>query len=142
MTNILYYSTVILNFSGVLFSLVYLLINLSKKLSEASDSAARSGSALRIVKVTKTLSLVFAFLTGLLATTSTTSKALELSATLYGLIAVSWIAVIAICGLVMLITLLSSKLKSVDISKATRLLFKSALWGAILALLLTWLFSA
>lgn len=138
MTDILFYSTLVLNFSGLLFSFVYLWINVFRKFEDTAD---RSSNVLTIARVSMVTSIVFAFLTCLLTDFLDIEEAISQSALLYSIIAITWLAIIAVCGITMLFTVMSKKYYKREISHAIKSLFKTALWGSIICLILTWLFS-
>lgn len=137
MTIILFVATLVLNLSGVLFSGVYLWINLSRRYTDLSD---RNENVLKITRVSLVTSLAFSFLSCLLADASLIA-AFSRTVLLYSVIMITWLAVIVACGIVMLLTLISKDRYSPDVSRAVKKLFRIALPGAIFALILTWLFS-
>ena len=138
MTDILFYCTLVLNFAGFLFAAVFLWINISGSYSDLSD---RNTSALTITRVSMYISIGFAFLTCLLAENSEIAEAISKTSLLYSIIAVTWLVVIFGCGMTRLLTVMSKKYYKPDISRAAKQLFKISLPGAIICLVLTWLFS-
>ena len=138
MTDILFYSTLVLNFSGLLFSFVYLWINVFRKFEDTAD---RSSNVLTIARVSMVTSILFAFLTCLLTDFLEIEDAISRSALLYSIIAITWLAIIAVCGITMLFTVMSKKYYKREISYAIKSLFKTSLLGSIICLVLTWLFS-
>lgn len=137
MTDILYYATLALNFSGFLFALVFIWINVFGKYSELAE---RNASTLHVIRVSMITSIVFSFLTSLL-TEGDVTESIDRSAVLYTIIALTWMIVILLCGVTLLLTLLSRKLYKPAVSHAAKRLFKIAIPGAIVCLVLTWLFS-
>lgn len=138
MTGILFFATLVLNLAGFLFAGVFLWINFFGSYTDLSD---RNASALKISKVSMITSIAFAFLTCLLTEASEVTKAISQSALLYSIIAITWLVVIMACGIVMLLSVLSKKYYKPEISRSTKQLFKIALPGSIICLILTWLFS-
>lgn len=138
MTNILFYATLALNFSGFIFSAVFLWINISGRYTDLTD---RNANTLKIAKTSMTSSILFAFLSCLLADSNKIGEAIAQSAKLYSWIAITWLVVGMICGFVLLLTVISKKLYKPEILNATKKLFKTALLGSIIGLVLTWLFS-
>lgn len=138
MTDILFYATLVLNFAGFLFAGVFLWINISGRYTDLAD---RNASALRISRVSMITSIAFAFLTCLLTESTEVTEAISRSALLYSIVAITWLAVILVCGITMLLTVISKKYYKPEISRATKQLFKIALPGSIICLVLTWLFS-
>lgn len=138
MTGILFCATLILNFVGFLFAGVFLWVNISGGYTDLAD---RNASTLKISKVSMSTSIVFAFLTCLLTESSEVTEAISKSARLYSIIAITWLSVILACGITMLLTVISKRYYKPEISHQTKRLFKIALPGSILCLVLTWLFS-
>lgn len=136
MSKILYFSTIALNISGVVFSLVYIGLNL---FSKAGDVSVRSETSLKIIKASVTWSLIFAFLSCLFLNTRVVSEAIARTSKLYSTIAVSWLAVILVCGVSMLLMLASRKAIRSGLLQAIKKLFSVAMTGAIIAMLLSWL---
>ena len=137
-TNVLFYATLVLDFAGLLFSAVFLWINLGGGFSDLAD---RNTSVLRITKISMIVSIVFGVLTCLLSDSPDVSLAIEKSALLFSIIAITWLAVILACGIAILVTVISRTRFSSSVTKSTRKLFAIALPGAIICLVLTWLFS-
>ena len=138
MIDILFYATLVLNFAGFLFAGAFLWINISGIYTDLAD---RNASALRISRVSMITSIAFAFLTCLLTESTEVTEAISRSAFLYSIIAITWLAVILVCGITMLLTVISKKYYKPEISRAAKQLFKIALSGSIICLVLTWLFS-
>lgn len=137
-TNILFYSTLVLNFAGVIFSCIYLWINLDNSFLYLADRNAK------IIKITKTsmiISIIFGFLTCLLSDSVSIEAAIEKSALLFTIISISWLVVLVGCGIVMLFTVISKTTYRESTARAIKSLFTIALPGAIICLVLTWLFS-
>lgn len=138
MTDILFYSTLVLNFAGFIFAGVFIWINISGRYTDLVD---RNASVLKISKVAMITSIAFAFLTCLLTESAEVNEAISKSALLYSIIAITWLVVILVCGITMLLTVISKKYYKPEISNATKQLFKIALPASIICLILTWLFS-
>lgn len=138
MTEILFYSTLVLNFAGFIFAGVYLWINISGKLTDLAD---RSLNAIKITKVSMITSIVFSFLTCLLTESKKISEAISRSALLYSIMAITWLVVIVACGITMLVIVISKNHYNSATSCAIKKLFKISLPGVIVCLILTWLFS-
>lgn len=138
MTRILFFATLGLNLAGFLFAGVFLWVNFFGSYTDLSD---RNTSALKISKVSMITSIAFAFLTCLLSETGEVTNAISQSALLYSIIAITWLIVIMACGIVMLLSVLSKKHYKPDVSRSIKQLFKIALPGSIICLILTWLFS-
>lgn len=138
MTIILMIATIVLNVVGALFAGVYLWINLSGRVT---DLPARNNSALKIARVAMIVSLLFAFITCLLSDPSEVTAAISRTAMLFAVIAATWLVVLLAAGIVMLIALISKRLYRSELSRAVRRLLTVGLPGAIIGLLLMWLFS-
>ena len=120
MTDILFYATLVLNFVGFLFAGVFLWINISGSYTDLAD---RNASTLRISRVSMITSIAFSFLTCLLTESTEVTEAISRSALLYSIIAITWLAVILVCGITMLLTVISKKYYKPEISRA--ILFSS-----------------
>lgn len=138
MTDILFYSTLVLNFTGLIFGVILLWINLADRLPDLFD---RSESAFKIAKLSMITSMAFAFLTCLLSDGVDIDEAISMSSQLYSIIAITWMAVLLICGITMLCTIVSKRFYTPDVSRTIKQLFKIALPGAIISLVLTWVFA-
>ena len=138
MTNILFWSTIVLDFAGFLFSGIFLWNNLSTGFSDIAD---RNATVLRITKASMIVSIVFGLLTCLLSDAGSVEVAIEKSALLFSIIAITWLAVLVACGIAMLFTVISKTHYRSTVSKATKKLFAIALPGSIICLVLTWIFS-
>ncbi len=136
-TDILFYSTIVLNFAGFIFACVFLWINIYGKYTDMED---RGISTLRIARISMIISIVFAFLICLFVDSEDIFEALSNSSLLYSIIAITWLAVVLICGITMLITVVSKRLYKPSISLACKKLFKISIPGALVCLFFTWLF--
>lgn len=136
-TDILFYSTIVLNFSGFIFACVFLWINIYDKYTDIED---RGTSTLRIARISMIISIVFAFLINLFVDSEEITDALSNPSLLYSIIAITWLAVVLICGITMLVTVVSKRLYKPSISMAGKKLFKISLPGALVCLFFTWLF--
>ena len=139
MTVILFCATLMLNIAGFVFAGAFLWINVSGRYS--GDLSDRNNSILKIAKISMITSNVFSFLTCFLSNSEDIASAISKTSILYFIIAITWLVVILACGVTMLLTLISKTLYSRDISRATKRLFKIALIGAIVGLVLSWLFA-
>lgn len=138
MTLILFLSTALLTLTAVVFAVIYLVINMKGTLS---DLVARNNSILSITRASMILSLVFALLSGLLSGTDWVQEAVAVSGFLYTVIAVAWLVVLLVCGVVMMVSLVSRSLFRPAFSLAVRKMFLIALPGAGVALLFSYLLS-
>ena len=137
-TNVLFYATLVLDFAGLLFAVVFLWVNLGSGFTDLSE---RSASALKICKISMVVSIIFSFLTSLLSNGVEIYTAISKSSLLFSIIAITWLAVILACGIVLLFKVISKTSYRASISKAVKQLFGVALPGAIICLVLSWLFS-
>ena len=138
MSHVLFYSALVLNLAGILFSGVYLWINVAGDFSDMGD---RNANTLRITRLSMIISIVFALLTSLLSNSSDVAFAIQRSALLFAIIGITWLAVILACIVALLITLISKTAYRNTIHKATSKLFAIAIPGAVICLVLNWLFS-
>ena len=138
MTALLFVSTLTLNFAGLIFAGVFLWTNY---FSGFSDLGKRNQSSLKIIKISMIISMIFAFLNCLLSESSVISEAISKTALLYLIIAITWLVVILGCGVLMFIRTISKAPFKAELSDAIKRLFKYALIGAMIAIVLAWLFS-
>lgn len=138
MSQVLFYTTLILNLSGLVFSGVYIWINLAGTFSDITD---RNNNILKITRLSMIISIVFALLTSLLSNSANVALAIHRSALLFAIIGISWLAVILACIVALLVTLISKTRYRSAIHKATNKLFAIAIPGAAICLVLNWLFS-
>lgn len=136
--TVLRYSTWILTFVGVAFALVYLILNVFTHIRNLPE---RNAAALKICKVTIVMSIVFTLCSCLLCDPSEVEVMRVFADGTFIIIALSWLAIVALCGLSMLILLIFKSKFTSDVSRAIRKIFVTAFVGAIIALLLFWLFS-
>ena len=138
MTTVISISTMFLHFSGIIFSLIYLWLNVFSKLP---DLPARNGNILKIIKTTIISSMIFAFLSCLLAKNAQIEKSIALTSSLYAVIAISWLVILLACGVSLIYSSISKKPYRTDVGQAVKNIFKLAMPGAIIGLILSWLFS-
>lgn len=138
MTNVLFWTTIALDVSGIVFAAIYLLIN---HVSGFSDLGDRNRSVLKTAKISMILSLVCAFLTSLLSPAEQLEFALDSSAMLFSVIAVSWVAVLLTCGILLLVSVVSKNHFRTTIGSVLSCIVKIAVPGALIGLILAWLFS-
>ena len=131
-------STILLDISGIAFSLLYLWLNIFSKYTDLDE---RNKSILKIAKTTMVLSMIFALLSCLLANNLNVASNIARTSLLYAVIAISWLVVLLACGGAMLYRNLSKKEFSSEIGQTTKQIFVIALPGAIIGFVLSWLFS-
>ena len=96
---------------------------------------------LKISKVSMGLAIGFAFLSCLLSDPAEIESALILTNQTFTIIAISWLVIIALCGLAMLVLLIIKKRFTAALTSIIKRIFVIALTGVIISLALTWLFS-
>ena len=138
MTMILFYSTIVICGAGALFSIIYLWLNTFSKIT---DLEPRNASILKIARTSMGLSLIFALLTCLLSDPGNVVAAIGLTSRLYSIIAITWLVVILLCGISMLIALVSKADYRVDLLGSINKVFSNALAGAVIGMILAWLLS-
>lgn len=138
MSTVLVVSTMILNFAGIAFAAIYIWLNV---FSTVIDLAERNASVLKITKISMVLSMVFALLSCLLTNTGDVEAAIARATMLYSVIAISWLAVLLLCGVAMFLSLVSKKTFRREITKSVKNIGIIALWGAVAGMVLSWLFS-
>jgi uncharacterized membrane protein YjfL (UPF0719 family) len=136
MSNILYYATIVLSAAGALFALVYLIMN---AIGRADSLAERNAITLGVTRASMILSLIFALLICLLGDSSMIEKAIDKTDTLYTIIAIIWLGVIVACGVAVLCTIIFKKTYTWTTAHPIARLFRIALIGASIALVLAWL---
>lgn len=138
MSTVLYVSTMILNFAGIAFAAVYVWLNVFSKITDLSD---RNVSVLKITRTSVVLTMVFALLSCLLSNSGEIEAAIQRTTTLYTVVAISWLVVLLLCGIAMIFSLVSKKTFKAELAKSVKKIFVIALWGSIMAMVLSWLFS-
>jgi len=138
MSTALYVSTMILNFAGIAFAAVYVWLNVFSKITDLSD---RNASVLKITRTSVVLTMVFALLSCLLSNSGEIEAAIQRTTTLYTVVAISWLVVLLLCGIAMIFSLVSKKTFKAELAKSVKKIFVIALWGSIVAMVLSWLFS-
>lgn len=138
MSTILFIATLVLNIVGVAFSVIYIWLNAFSKITDLAD---RNTSILKITKVSMSLSMVFALLSCLLSSDNVIEEAIGSTATLYSIIAISWLVVLLACGVAMLYSFVSKATFKTELLRSVKKIFVIALWGAGISMVLTWLFS-
>lgn len=138
MSTVLYVSTMILNFAGIAFAAVYVWLNVFSKITDLSD---RNASVLKITRTSVVLTMVFTLLSCLLSNSGEIETAIQRTTTLYTVVAISWLVVLLLCGIAMIFSLVSRKTFKPELAKSVKKIFIIALWGSIVAMVLSWLFS-
>lgn len=138
MSTVLFVSTMILNFAGIAFAAVYVWLNVFSKITDLSD---RNASVLKITRTSVVLTMVFALLSCLLSNSGEIEAAIQRTTTLYTVVAISWLVVLLLCGIAMIFSLVSKKTFKAELTKSVKKIFVIALWGSIVAMVLSWLFS-
>ncbi len=138
MSTILFIATLVLNLAGIVFSAVYIWLNV---FSHITDLAERNRGILKITRASMYLSLVFALLSCLLSDNAVIAEAIKSTGTLYTVIAISWLAVLFLCGVAMLFSFLSKSTFKRDLMATVKKIFTVSLTGSIIAVVLTWVFS-
>jgi len=138
MFDILHILTMVLNYAGVLFAVIYVMINIFPVYVDVVD---RSQSVLKFVKIAVSLAIIFAFLSCLLSNTVDISSAIANTCQLYSVIATAWLIVLLVCGLGMLYCILSKKSYSKKTVAALNGMLKIAISAVTISMLLSWLLS-
>ncbi len=136
MSLLLFISTLVLDFAGVVFAVTYIWLN---SFSGVSDLAPRNAGILRITRTSVVLSLIFALLSCLLTSADTAETAIARAALLYAIIAVSWLVVLLGCAIAMFAAFVSKASFREGLSKSMRKIFAVAVTGAIFGMILAWL---
>ena len=133
---IIIFSAVVLCLSGVVYSFVYMWLNVFSKID---DLEARSAGILKVIKTSMILSFVFTLMPCLLSNPEDVSYAINRSSKLYYYIGLSWFVVIYGCGISLFIALVSKTRYREGILKSIKGVFLHALAGAIIGIFLSWL---
>lgn len=138
MSTVIYIGALILNFSGIAFAAVYVWLNVFSKIT---DLSARNASVLKFTRTSVILTLVFGLLSCLLSNSGAIEAAIQRTATLYAIVAISWLVVLLLCGVATIVSLVSKRVFKPETTKSVKRIFTVALWGSIIATVLSWLFS-
>ena len=136
MTILLFVSTIVLNFSGIAFAAVYIWLNAFSKIK---DVDARNASIIKTSKVSMGLSLIFALLSCLLASSDIVDDAIARAHVLYSIIAISWLIVLLGCGIAMLVAFISKSDFKTNLLKSIKKIFVIAVVGALAGVVFSWL---
>ena len=135
MSSMLSFASVALTAFGVLFTLIYLCLQLF-------DSAAdpkRSKGLLRAMRYAMLLSLIFAFLSFLLGKEVSPAEAVRSLSRLYSVITVCWLGAALLCGVAAAWAFISRAAYRDERVQAIRRAFVNAVFGAVFGGALTWL---
>ena len=138
MANILYIATLVLNYSAIAFALIHIWINVFSKITDLDD---RSKNILKIVKSSMYMSLIFSLATCLFIRSDNVAVAISRATKLYSIIAISWLVIVFSCGIAMLYLFISKKTFKTSTMNSVKNIFKIAVIGAVLGLILSWLLS-
>lgn len=138
MSLLLHITTLILNFSGVMFAIIYIWLNTKSKVT---DLAERSMNIRKIINTTIFLSIVFAFLSGMLSGKSDINKTIDRISVIYAIIAVSWLVVILILGIVMTALFLGRDVIKSETTKSLKGLFVISIWTVLFSVVFSWILS-
>lgn len=136
MSDILFIATTILNFVFVAYAVIYLWVN---GFSRYADAGSRNPGLLKMANMLLTLALVFTGVSCLLSGASDIHMAIARAGELYATISVTNMGVIVACGLVLLIATIRRSGYRTEASAAIGNLFKVAVKGAVIAMVLSWL---
>ena len=114
---------------------------MSNVFSKITDLSDRNASVLKITRTSVVLTMVFALLSCLLSNSGEIEAAIQRTTTLYTVVAISWLVVLLLCGIAMIFSLVSKKTFKAELAKSVKKIFVIALWGSIVAMVLSWLFS-
>lgn len=138
MSQIMNIASIVLNVSGILFAAAYIFINL---LPRMTDVAERNKTLTGLCNFSLYTSLTATLLACLLNNTLSVEEAIARASGTYSVISVCWMIVLALCSLALLVTLVTKKLYRREASAALQAVNKIAVKGALLGMILSWLFS-
>ena len=135
MSSMLSFASIALTAFGILFTLIYLCLQL---LGPAADPK-RSRGLLRSMRNAVLLSLLFAFLSFLLGKELSPAEAVRSLSRLYSVITVCWLAAALLCGVAAALSFISRTAYRDERVQAIRRAFVNAVFGAVFGGALTWL---
>jgi len=139
MDTVLIIATFVLNCAGALFAVVYVALNLFMNLDEYGEFRDKNRNASFVMIASAVLSLAFAFCICLFVPVTSAESTIAISAALYGIIAMTWLIVIVLCGCAMLFLIISKLGYSAEKVKGVRTVFFIALGTVIISCALFWL---
>lgn len=138
MSILLYAATIILNIITVVCAGVFLWLN---NFSVRSDVISRNASLKKILTLSMIFSMVGALMTGLLSNSENVENSINLTATLYFIIAISLLLIILSACAVLLYRLISKKSYPEGTSSGVSQIIKIVGIGTAVSLIFAWLLS-
>ena len=137
-SGILSASGLVLQFACVLFASIHIWLNI---FSRDSDLPSKLTTIWQAIKTTMIMALVFVFLPCLLSYTETIEQQIAYSSYAYSIVSISWLFVILECGIAVLISVISKSAYKATLTNDIQKVFRIALIGTILSMILSWLLS-
>lgn len=135
MTNLLFIAALILHVTGVAFAGTYLWLNVFSRRSELAD---RNKEMRKMIWFCLALTIIFTILSCLLSNVSGVEGAIARAEFLYAMLAVSWLVVVALCGIALLYAFVARGSFKRELVKAIRRLFWMAMIGAVFGMVFAW----
>lgn len=135
MSILLFITAIVLNGIGIVFSGTYLWVN---TFSRVSDLAARNKEMRKMTWFCILLTTLFTLLSCLLSNVSGVESAIARAEFLYAMMAISWLVVVALCGIALLYAFVSRGAFKRELTKAVRKLFWMAMVGLVVGMVFVW----
>ncbi len=136
MTNLLFIAALILHVTGIAFAGTYLWLNLFSRRSELTE---RSKEMRKMIWFCLALTMAFTLFSCLLSNVSGVEGAIARAEFLYSMLAVSWLVVVALCGIALLFAFVAGGGFRKDLVKALRKLFWTAMVGTVSGMIFVWI---
>lgn len=137
MSSILSFASIALTVFGMVYSGIYIWLQLAPSTETTDKRAAALVGSIRWAMI---LSLIFAFLSFLLGNANPSYAIVSRLGKLYSTLTILWIVVLIVCGLAMSYLFLAKNRFRPGSVRSIHAIFKVALWGALAAGVLSWLF--
>ncbi len=135
MTNLLFIAAFILHVIGVAFAGTYLWLNV---FSRRSELAERNKEMRKMIWFCLVLTIVFTIFSCLLSNVSGLEGSIARAEFLYAMLAVSWLVVVALCGIALLFAFVVGGAFRRELVRALRKLFWIAMVGTVFGMLFAW----
>lgn len=135
MTNLLFIAAFILHVIGVAFAGTYLWLNV---FSRRSELAERNKEMRKMIWFCLVLTIVFTIFSCLLSNVSGLEGSIARAEFLYAMLAVSWLVVVALCGIALLFAFVAGGGFRKELVRALRKLFWIAMVGTVFGMLFAW----
>lgn len=135
MTNLLFIAGLILHITGIAFAGTYLWLNLFSRRAELSE---RSREMRKMIWFCLILTIVFTLFSCLLSNVSGLEGSIARAEFLYSMLAISWLVVVALCGIALAFAFVAGGGFRKDLVKALRKLFWIGMVGTVVGMVFAW----